>query len=419
MSASEIGAGEVTREVTTTGREVAPTTPARAGVRLVGVGPSTRGTWARIAASHPALSVCHLPQWLECVCEAGPFVDATRLYETSDGRSLVLPLVRRRGLPAPVGLYDSWPPYWEGARDSGGVIGEGGVLTRDDVAGVVEDLSRLGGLRVRIVPSTIDAPRWAEAARGTVATTPLSAYVVDLTGGFDTVWTQRFSKKARYKSRKAERDGILVEKGVGGELLTEFGDLYERSVAAWSRDYFLPTPLARQVIGRRHPHRKLEVVARRLGSRCQIWIARRDGVPVSGIVVLSHGAAATYWKGATDKALVGASGATDLLHRRAIEDACEAGRIRYDLGVSGLSSLTAFKTSIGAVREDYLAYRFERVPLTDTQEALRHALKRRLRGDRAEASEAVVSDTAVSDSSVSRSTVSQSTVSGSPTAGSR
>jgi len=204
----------------------------------------------------------------------------------------------------------------------------------------------------------------------------MQAYVVDLSGGFETVWSQRFSKKARYKSRKAERDGIEVEKDTTGRLLPVFGELYDRSVQAWSQDYFLPAPIARRVIDRRHPHHKLQVVARRLGSRCQIWIARRDGEPVSGIVVFSHGAAATYWKGATDKALVGASGATDLLHRRAIEDACEAGRIRYDLGVSGLASLTSFKRSIGATREDYLSYRFERMPLTEVQESLRIGLKR-------------------------------------------
>ena len=79
-----------------------------------------------------------------------------------------------------------------------------------------------------------------------------------------------------------------------------------------------------------------QIAAERLGSRCQVWIARRGGTPVSGIVVFSHGAAATYWKGATDKALVGSSGATDLLHCRAMQDACQEGRTRYDLGTSGL-----------------------------------------------------------------------------------
>ena len=131
-----------------------------------------------------------------------------------------------------------------------------------------------------------------------------------------------------------------------------------------------------------HPHHKLEAVARRLGERCQIWIARRAGEPVSGIVVLSHGSAATYWKGATDKALVGASGATELLHAKAIEAACAAGRSRYDLGTSGLASLSSFKIGLGAEHQQYLAYRFERLPVTGAQELLRTSLKRATRARR-------------------------------------
>ena len=345
------------------------------GLRLVAVGADARQGWQRVVASHPALAVCHLPEWMDCVCESGRFVDATRLYQAPDGRLVVLPLARRRWTPGPLGLYDSWPPYWEGARDSGGLLGEHGMISPDDVRDVVADLAQIPALRVLVVPSTADAAAWERGAPSTVARTALSSYVVDLTGGFDTVWTERFSKKARYKCRKALREGIEVEKDTSGRLLPVFDELYQRSVEAWSREYFLPTPLARRVIGARHPHHKLETVARRLGPTCQLWIARRAGEPVSGIVVLSHGAAATYWKGATDKTLVGASGATDLLHRRAIEDACLAGRSRYDLGESGLATLTAFKESIGARREDHAAYRFERLPLTRWQESLRTALK--------------------------------------------
>lgn len=350
--------------------------PGGGGLRLAAVGADTRQAWQEIVDSHHDLAVCHLPEWMDCVREAGPFSDASRLYLAPDGRRLLLPLAKRRHLSGPLSLYDSWPPYWEGARDSGGLIAEHGIVTPQDVRDVIADLAALPALRTRVVPSTADAGVWAASAPASVARTAMSAYVVDLSGGFEAVWTERFSKKARYKSRKAERDGIVVEMDTNGRLLREFGALYQRSVDAWSQAYFLPTPLARRVIDGRHPHAKLEVVARRLGSRCQIWIARREGRPVSGIVVLSHGAAATYWKGATDKALVGASGATDLLHRRAIEEACRAGRSRYDLGVSGLASLTAFKMSIGATRQDYESYRFERLPLTDTQESLRTGLKR-------------------------------------------
>jgi Acetyltransferase (GNAT) domain len=347
-----------------------------AALRLEAVGADAREGWHKVVQHHPDLAVCHLPEWMDCVCEAGAFDDATRLYRTADGRLLVLPLTRRHRLPGRWALYDSWPAYWEGARDSGGLIGEGGIVTPDDVRAVVADLGRLPALRIRIVPSTADAPAWVAGAPGSVGTTPLHSYVIDLDGGFERVWSQRFSKKVRYKSRKAQRDGIEIEKDTTGRLLAEFDQLHQASVDAWAREYFLPTPLARQVIDGRHPHRKLEVAARRLGDRCQTWIARRDGEAVSGIIVFSEGAAATYWKGATNKSRSGSSGATDLLHRRAIEDACASGRIRYDLGTSGVATLTAFKLSLGAVPVEHTAYRLESLPLTAFQEGLRAGVKR-------------------------------------------
>jgi hypothetical protein len=250
------------------------------------------------------------------------------------------------------------------------------LVTTDDVRAVVADLARLPAVRIRVRPSTADEAAWAQGTPQGLGRTTMHSWVLDLTGGFDVVWSQRFTKQARYKSRKAERDGVEVEKDTQGRLLDEFARLYDGSVDAWSRDYFLPAPLARRVIGGRHPHRKLEVVARRLGERCQVWIARRDGVPLAGIVVLSDGAAATYWKGATDKVRSGSSGATDLLHRRAVEDACRSGRTRYDLGTSGLASLTAFKEKLGAVRVEHAAYRLERLPLTEAQELAVAAVKR-------------------------------------------
>jgi hypothetical protein len=349
-------------------------------VRLVATGPDARDGWEKVAISaHDQLAICHQPVWMDCVTDSGTFVDATRLYETADGRQLVLPLVRRAVTPGPVGLYESWPPYWEGARDSGGLISEHGPVTAADVRGVLADLRRLPAVRIRVVPSTHDAAAWQQAAPESIARLmPLKAFVVDLSGGFEQIWSQRSSKKTRYKVRKAERSGVEVEHDSTGRLLPVFDQLYRRSVDAWADAHFLPTPVARRLIERRHDHRKLCMVAGRLGEACRVWIAWKDGEALSGIVVHSSGAAATYWKGATDKAKVRALGATDLLHSRAMQLACEEGRSRYDLGTSGLESLSQFKLSLGAAPVRYHSYQVERVPLTAAQEWMRARFKNAL-----------------------------------------
>jgi hypothetical protein len=354
-----------------------PASRATAGsLRLLATGAAARPAWEDIAARNPDLAICHQAVWMDCMREVGGFLDATRLYETRDGRRILLPLAGRRLPPAKPLLYDSWPLYWEGARDSGGLLSADGPITAEDVRQVAADLATMPALRVKVVPSTADAAAWAAGAPRSAARVPLHAHVVDLTGGFDVVWTQRFSKKTREKSRKAERRGIVVESDGTGRLLPIFDMLYRRSMEHWAADHFLPTPLARRVIERRHDHAKLEAVARRLGQRCQVWIAWSAGEPVSGIVVLGQGPAATYWKGATDKELVRASGATDYLHKCAIETACQAGRTRYDLGTSGLESLARFKEGLGAQLQNYEAYSFERIPFTPAQELLRVGLRR-------------------------------------------
>ena len=113
---------------------------------------------------------------------------------------------------------------------------------------------------------------------------------------------------------------------------------------------------------------------RRLGPLCRVWIAWKDGEPLSGLVVLSHGPAATYCKGATDKA----GPARSAWHAAApgrIELACAEGRRRYELSGSGVASLTQFKLSLGARELPVTSYRFERGPLTRAERALRSGLK--------------------------------------------
>ena len=111
-----------------------------------------------------------------------------------------------------------------------------------------------------------------------------------------------------------------------------------------------------------------------------MWVASRGAEPAAAIIVLSHGEHSTYWRGAMDKELVAGTGANELLHRLAIEDACEAGRRFYHMGEAAPdSSLARFKRGLGAVAAEGVGYRFERLPLTATDRLVRGAVKRALR----------------------------------------
>jgi hypothetical protein len=329
-----------------------------------------------VLASDPWALVSQTPAWLDCVCAAGRYADATRAYRTSDGRELVLPLARIRHLPDAAGVESSMPFGW----GAGGVVSAGGRVRPGDVAALAADLEARRLLRIAIRPSPSADPAWAAAMPSDVVRTRHMSQALDLSGGFEHVWSRRFSSNVRRACRRAERLGLTVESDSSGRLVDTFDRLYRTSVARWASQQHEPERLAQWRARRRDPRLKFAVVAERLGEACRVWVARREGEPVAAIIVLAHGEHSTYWRGAMDRALVSGTGANELLHRLAIEDACASGRRWYHMGESAPgSSLARFKRGFGAVEQPYSGYRMERLQLTSADALLRRQVKRVLR----------------------------------------
>jgi hypothetical protein len=341
-------------------------------VRLEAIGPEARAAWTEALAGDPAAVVSQTPAWLDCLCAVGGHADATRAYRAADGRRLVLPLARRRGL----GLQGSMPFGW----GTGGLVCDGGPPTVADIAAVAADLAASARLRVAVRPSAFADPLWRTAVPPAVPRTAHTSQALDLTPGFDRLWSQAFSSNVRRACRHAEREGLAVEWDEAGGLVEVFDALYRLSIARWAAAQHEPERLA-QLRGRlRDPRRKFELVARGLGPACRIWVARRSGEPVAAIIVLAHGEHSTYWRGAMNRELAAGSGANELLHRLAIEHACAGGGRWYHMGETAPgSSLARFKRGFGAVEVQHGGYHFERVPLTAADALARRQVKRVLR----------------------------------------
>src|SRR5215207_9366693 len=164
------------------------------------VSPAPRAAWKAAIATNPDASIYETPAWLDCVCAAGPYKDASRLYETGDGRLLVLPMAQRRGLPGPLKIEASLPARW----------GFSGIVAPDslrasDIPIVIDDLTRRHVLRTSIKPGPRAAATWASGAPPQLTRVLHSVHTLDVSGGFDHVWTRRFSTKTRTKVRRAER----------------------------------------------------------------------------------------------------------------------------------------------------------------------------------------------------------------------
>jgi lipid II:glycine glycyltransferase (peptidoglycan interpeptide bridge formation enzyme) len=200
--------------------------------------------------------------------------------------------------------------------------------------------------------------------------------VLDLTGGPDTIFNDRFSADVRRAVRKALRSGIELRCGTGPELLRDYRSLFELSVERWAAAQHEPLALARLRAHRRDPQTKLAGLAARFPDRVRIWIAYEDNHPVAGIVVLLA-SAASYTRGAMDRSRITASSANEILHWHAIQEACAAGCLTYHLGESGQSaSLGRFKEKLGARAVHYAERRFEKLPLTRADVLARTVVKR-------------------------------------------
>jgi hypothetical protein len=317
--------------------------------------PVPRDVWAAVLATDQAAVVSQSLAWRDAVLADGRYQDASQLYEFGSGRRIVLPLVRHRLLP---GMVASWAGGW----GVGGPIAEGGRVSPEEAAAVLAGAARRGGLAAQIQfrPEAGDA--WL-GQPGRFTTEHLACHVLELDGGFGQVWQHRFRGTARTAVRKAERSGLEIETGTSGRFLPVFTELYEKSIRRWAEKQREPLWLSRWRTNRATSAQMMALVAWHFGADCEVWVARSLGIPVAAIIVLRSGGYAKYWRGAMDSALASPVRANDLLHRCAIESACEAGYRWYDMGYSRPgSALAAFKEKLGATQRSAFTLRAERIP---------------------------------------------------------
>lgn len=333
------------------------------------ISPVPQDKWRSMLNLDPAALPDHSPEWIEAMVAGGRYSDASRLYSFADGREVLLPLVRRRGLAGIGGWLQSFPAGW----------GMGGLVGTDadpEIArAILQDLRTLRLQRISIRPDSQKWPIWAEALQDDVLTIPRRAHVIDLSGGIDEVW-RGMSQASRRHVRIAERQGVRIEMGNSEALLQDYYALFLLSVDRWAGNQHEPLALARARARRRDPLAKLRSLARHMDEGFLITLAYLEGKPVAGAVVLLVGTA-HYTRAAMNREAVGKSGAGYLIQWKALERACELGCTAYHMGESGQSAaLAQFKEKLGAVPFDYAELRLDRLPWTRTDMAVRGAVKR-------------------------------------------
>lgn len=322
------------------------------------VSPVPRSEWNRLLASDPASSIFQTPAWFDATLRLTGARDASRLYTAEDGRTLLLPLLRRSPLPGVA--FDAAYPHRMGP---GGVLAAGG-LRPADVRLVLSDLlcSRAAGIRISAMHDVTEC--WEEGLVPGVQAVRSHVHVLDLDGGFAAVWDNRFRRSTRRHVRKAERSRLTLERDLTGRLVPAFYDVYMKWSAERAQKSGLPWPLASTLARRREPLPMFEALAASMGEACRIWVARYDAEPVAGLITFVHGNHAVAFRSFAVRRF-GSIRAGLLLHRTAIEDACAYGCRHYSMGMSGgVRGIEAYKEAMGAVPRPVLESRIERLPLT-------------------------------------------------------
>jgi hypothetical protein len=317
------------------------------------ISPAPRGIWRDLLELDDRARASQTPEWLDAVCGVTGGTDASRLYRWSDGRGLVLPLVRKGSRVA------SMPRGW----------GAGGVVSaepprRSEVEAVFDDLRDQRFIEVLLRPGPQDADVWSAAAPEGTIRIPHVTHLLDLRGGFELVYRERFSRSTRRNIRKAEAAGLTVVTGPSDALVDEFYDLYLRWTDERARRRHLPRWLARFLARRRESRSKVEGVLRQLGRFCPILTVRDRGTPVAAAIGLLRGCHFTLWRSASHSPTRESKYANVLINKAMIESACASGAVSYDFGESGgVASLMEFKERFGAEPVTYGEYRLERLPI--------------------------------------------------------
>lgn len=342
-----------------------------ASVKIVNIiSPAPRDAWEEVLRSDHLAFETQSSAWADAMCATGEFKDASRLYETADGRKLVLPLLRRSFVGGAVTFEASNPP----SCGLGGLLAPGGACA-EEIAAVFDDLAQRRVLAQSVWPNPLLASAWAAAAPARATAVPGRAHLLDLEGGWEEVWSKRFQGTKRTAARRAELLGVTVECGTSGRLVPEFYQLLELAVVRWARRQHEPYWLAVRRLKHRDPLEKFEAIGRLLGERCRVWLARVEGRPAAALVVI-QGANAYDFRGAMDEELAKYR-PNDILYRKAIEDACNAGCRYFYMGDARQSvSLAQYKEKFGALAYPYSVYHLERLPFLRTEGAIKKVIKR-------------------------------------------
>lgn len=295
--------------------------------------------WTGFLERHPRASVFHCPAWLEALRRTYGY-QCVVLTTAEPGAALTngLPVCRVKSwllgdrlvsLP----FSDHCEPLAERPGDVRELLS---FLTRE-----------VGGGKWNY--AEVRPCDWASVlegnANGFLATRSYLLHKIDLSATLEELFRRLHKSSVQRKIHRAEREGLAYEAGASEWHLASFYSLLKLTRR---RHGVPPQPMAwfRNLIAC-------------FGEKATIYIASKDGRPVSSILTLSFKNTMVYKYGCSDVRYHNLGG-MPFLFWRAIQEAKNAGMTEFDLGRSDPEQpgLITFKDRLGATRSPLTYYCF-------------------------------------------------------------
>lgn len=180
---------------------------------------------------------------------------------------------------------------------------------------------------------------------------PSSSYwyhELDLSPGLDEIFGRLHKNSFQRMVRRARRKQLSYEAGCSERLVDEF---YELLLRTRMRQQLFPQPKG-----------WFKNLLECMGNKLQVRVARKDGVPIAGLLTLRHGTSLVYKYGCSNERFHNLGG-VPFLFWRLVEESKATGVEKIDFGRTDLdhAGLIAFKDRLGTSRKLLTYYRHAKI----------------------------------------------------------
>jgi hypothetical protein len=299
-----------------------------------------RELWKTFCDADPTCTYFQTPAWTDLITSLDlGWRDDTVLLRFPRGGEAIVPRVSRAVTRGLFRTLESVPPGVYGAPVVRGGRVEPGDLTA--VAKLFRGVRAAEGALTEVPGQPMDL-----GARRESKITHLLALNP---GDTEDALLMRYRKGHRADVLRARRGGVEPVRASSVDEIDGYYGMYRETVSRWQRTPYMvyPLPFFRALLAR--------AVS---GEQVRIWLARRQGQLLAGVVVFVHERHAAYWHAAST-AEGRARHAGHLVLHTAILDASKLGVRTFDFMPSaGLKDVEQFKTGFAAEPADVGVHHF-------------------------------------------------------------